>query len=511
MNRRTHPLVAAVALTCTCFTLPAWAEQNPTGEPGKDDPTAGDNQSAPRVQPSQRAAGADPGKADLPAHLAQEPAEPPKDVFLKEPQFAMFGKFKVTFLNFIEFDAFHDTTQSFQDSFGGNTPIQLSNTYAGSNGRTNFTARNTQIGLAIDGPQLWGMTAGGHCRLDFNGQQPGTPQNGTSEYSFQNSATARLFHCYGTLKTPYIDVLGGLTYTLFGNQPFFFPASLTFLGIPGEVFTRTTQLRFSHQFASKHVDVFAGAAMARPPQRDAELPDGVGAVRILFNDWKGARTIGAVGTKVDSAAIGLSGAVRKFKVQELANPPTRANEANGSGFSVDAFIPIIPAENIAKAGNSLSLTASFARGTGISDMYVGITGGAPAQTLPAATGSTTAGPALDIDPGLAYYDTTGRLRTVNWQSTDVGAQYYLPGAGNVWLYGNFTFVKSDNLASILPAPVAGTRSKIFYQQEYVAGGIFWAVIPNFQAGFEYAYLQQTFLDQGTAKNNRLSLSTYYVF
>ena len=105
--------------------------------------------------------------------------QPPRQVFLKEPQFAMFGKFKVTFLNFIEFDAFHDTTQSFQDSFGGNTPIQLSNTYAGTHGRTNFTARNTQIGLAIDGPELWGMTAGGHCRLDFNGQQPGTPQNGT--------------------------------------------------------------------------------------------------------------------------------------------------------------------------------------------------------------------------------------------------------------------------------------------------------------------------------------------
>ncbi len=494
MNRKNH-LAAAAILICTCFTIPAWAEPTPKDEPGKDE-------------------SADPGKADVPAHVAEPPPpppQPPQQPYVKEPQFAMFGKFRVTFLNFIEFDGFHDSTQSFQDSFGGNTPIQLPNTYAGSHGRTNFTARNTQIGLAIDGPELWRMTAGGHCRLDFNGQQPGTPQNGTSEYSFQNSATARLFHCYGTLKTPYIDVLGGLTYTLFGNQPYFFPASLTFLGIPGEVFTRTTQLRFSHQFASPHVDVFAGVAMARPPQRDAEYPDGVGALRILFNDWKGARTIGSVGTKVDSAAIGVSGAVRRFQVQEQANPPTRANQANGSGISLDAFLPIIPAQSIAKAGNSLSLTGSFGKGTGISDMYVGITGGAPAQTQPPATAMGAAGPALDIDPGLAYYDTTGTLRTVNWQSFDVGAQYYLPGPGNVWLYGNYTNVKSDNLASILPAPAAGTPSKIFYKQEYMAAGLFWAVIPNFQVGFEYAYLHQTFLDQGTAKNNRVSLATYYVF
>ena len=209
--------------------------------------------------------------------------------------------------------------------------------------------------------------------------------------------------------------------------------------------------------------------------------------------------------------FGVSGAVRKFQVQELANPPTTSNQANGAGFSLDAFIPIIPAQSLAKAGNSLSVTTSFAQGYGISDMYVGITGGAPAQTLPPAMGATTAGAQLDIDPGLAYYDRTGRLRPVNWRSFDVGAQYYLPGSGNVWLYGNFTYVKSDNLASILPAPVAGTPSKIFYEQKYMAGGIFWAVIPNFQTGFEYAHLQQTFLDQGTARNNRFSLSTYYVF
>ena len=37
MNRRPRDLVAAVALTCTCFTVSAWAQSNPPGDPGNDD------------------------------------------------------------------------------------------------------------------------------------------------------------------------------------------------------------------------------------------------------------------------------------------------------------------------------------------------------------------------------------------------------------------------------------------------------------------------------------------
>jgi hypothetical protein len=454
---------------------------------------------------------ADQAPAASPEAVHPEPAPMPQ-IFLKEPASAMFGKSKVTVINFIEFDAFHDSTQSFQGSFGG--AIARSNVYAGQHGRTNFTANNTQFGLQVDGPELWGMKPVGHCRMDFNGQQPGTPQNGTSEYAFETSPTARLFHCYGRLDTPVVDVLGGLTYSIFGNQPYFFPASLTYLGIPGEVFTRTPQLRLSHQFQSPHLDVFVAVSAARPPQRDAELPDGVAALRIMFNDWKGAHTLGGGAVvKVDPAAIGISGEARRFDVQEQAVNPVRSNTENGAGLSVDAFLPIIPASEVTNVGNTLSATASFVVGYGVSDSFTNLTAGASAQTRLAATGAPpyAAAPAqLDIDPGLAYYDPNGILHAVDWQALNVGLQYRLPGLGNALVYGNYTYLKSDNLERLLP-PKPGTVSTIFKNQAYAAVGTAWGIVPNFMVAFEYANLYQTFLDEGTEIDHRFSAATYYFF
>ena len=517
MNLRTISIVSAVFVTCT-GAVSARAQQpavqEPTAqqpaaqEPTAQQPAAQEPTAQPKAEPAAQQSVAqqspDPGRA-------HPEVAPTPQIFLKEPASAMFGKTKVTLINFIEFDAFHDSTQSFQDSYGG--AIARSNVYAGQHGRTNFLARNTQFGLQVDGPEFDGMKPSGHCRMDFNGQQPGTPQNGTSEYAFQTSATARLFHCYASLQTPYVDVLGGLTYTLFGNQPYFFPASLTFLGIPGEIFVRTPQFRLSHQFTTPHVDVFVAAAAARPPQRDAELPDGVGALRVLFNDWKGAHTLGAVGVKVDPAAIGISGEVRKFRVQEQTVTPVNSHTENGAGISLDALIPIIPSKGLTDVGNTMTATAAFTTGYGISDSYTNLTAGAPAQTRLAATGAAPYAPApaqLDIDPGLAYYDPSGVLHAVNWQSINVGLQYRFPGPGNIYAFGNYTYLKSGNLAQLRP-PAAGAVSTIFKTQSFAAGGIGWAIVPNFQMSVEYSNLHQTFLDEGKETNNRISFATYYVY
>jgi hypothetical protein len=307
--------------------------------------------------------------------------------------------------------------------------------------------------------------------------------------------------------------MGGVTYTLFGNEPYFFPASLTYLGIPGMVFTRTLQLRLSHQFQTPHVDVFVGALAGRPPQRNAELPDGVGALRIGFNDWKGAHTLGAIGVRIDPLTIGVSGQVRTFRVQAQAVNPVSSNTENGGAISLDAFIPIIPAKDLTSVGNTMAATADFSTGYGYSDSFINLAAGAPAQTRLAAPGAApgAAAPAqLDIDPGLAYYDPNGVLHAVKWQNIQFGLQYRLPGPGNLWIYGNYTYLKSDNLATLLP-PKPGAVSTIFKNQTFLAAGLGWAIIPNFQVAFEYSKLDQTYLDDGVETNHRFSFATYYIY
>jgi len=221
---------------------------------------------------------------------------------------------------------------------------------------------------------------------------------------------------------------------LFGQQPFYFPASIIFLGIPGEVYTRAAQVRISHQFHTDPVDVYIGAGVFRPPQRDSEVPDLEAAVRVNFNDWKGVRTIGAVGTRIDPLSFGVSGVYRQYRVQEMVAVPQTFHKAEGAGISLDALIPIIPAKDNSHAANSLTANASFASGTGIADQFQSITGGVPAQTRPPATSGGPAGAQLDIDPGLALYDPSGELKTVNWQNWRSGSSTICP---DLWISGSW--------------------------------------------------------------------------
>src|SRR5262249_34835548 len=154
-------------------------------------------------------------------------------------------------------------------------------------------------------------------------------------------------------ETQYVDLLGGLTYYLFGQQNAFFPSSVAFLGLPGMIFSRAPQIRLSHTFKTAPVSVLVAIAADRPPQRDSEYPDGEAALRLMFNGWKGAHTPGALGAAVDPLSIGVSGVYRTFRVTELAPTPHASRTENGAGISVDALVPVIPADKVEARGNSL--------------------------------------------------------------------------------------------------------------------------------------------------------------
>jgi hypothetical protein len=422
----------------------------------------------------------------------------------------VLSKFKTSIIGFVELDAINDSTQSFQDG-ASNAPIARSTTYAGQHGRVSFTTRNTQLGIKLEAPEFAGIRASTLCKGDFFGNQPANPQNsGVTENNFFSSPTFRLLHCFFKAENDYVDVLAGLTYYLFGQQNYFFPASIAFLGIPGMIFSRAPQLRLSHTFKTKPVNVYLAAAADRPPQRDSDLPDGEVAVRLMFNGWKGVHTPGALGPAVDPLSIGVSGVARTYKVMELAPTPTKSNTENGAGISVDALIPIIPAERVEDRGNSLTLTGSFVTGYGINDLYLGLNGGLKQQNLPLPPGAPpyTAPTPIDIDPGLAAYDPNGYLHAIDWQSYMVGLQYYFPGSGQFWLSANYTYLHSDNIDKIAPTTAKAT---VFNQQQYVDVSLFWDPTPVVQFGIEYGRVMQTFLDGGQEKNDHVQFAAYYIF
>jgi hypothetical protein len=452
------------------------------------------------------------------------------------------GQWKLTIYGFAEADMMGDSTRSFNDGLNDNV-IAHNQTQAGDNSRLQFTIRNSRLGFRSEAPAVGGVTATGLLEFDMFGNQPsingggGSPgqaagAGNTTEAAYFNNAAPRIRHAYVELKDSVVNVLGGQSYHLLGWQNYFFVTSCAFLGLPNELFNRTTQLRLTHTFESDPVNVDVAVGAFRPVQRDSSLPDGEGGLRLAINHWKGMTTPGSGGTGALPAAIGVSGLVRSFKVDPYAPLPAPPIKLTGWALAGDVLLPVIPARDSTDRGNALTLTGEFVTGTGDADQYTGMTAGAtmpnvnplPVDTPVGANGASvpqTAGAAPlvgtpytpDVDPGLVAFDTNGILHTINWTTFIVGLQYYLPPTGRVFISGNYSRGKSNNIASLFH-PDATTQpwinsGGVFQTSWYVDGNIFFDITPSARLGLSYQRVTQNMADGTTAYNNRFEMTWLY--
>ena len=479
---------------------------------------------------------------------------------------------KGTFYGFIEADAIRDSTQSFSDSVG-NTPLlrtdgsspanlplgtnPIGETYSSKNPRFMFTPRNTTFGFKVEPPEVGSAKFAGVIEFDFFGNQPGNPlaqttSTSTTESQYFSSATPRMRHAYVDMKSPIIDVMAGQGYNLFGWQPLFFPATDSFLGLPNMIFDRRPQLRLTKRIETKPVTIQIAGAALRPAQADSGFPDLVGGILFQINDWKGAHMLGPSQAKHDALSIGVSGVYRELKVsafQDNMGAPRISGQdatANAYGISIDALLPVIPVKDINDRSNGLTLTGSFVTGTGIGDLYTGgLTGGAtfPEQNSPtAAFLGTYAG---NIDPGIVQYaikidpmtgmpviDTLGNweglIRTINWTTYMIGAQYYLPFLqGRVAVSGNYTHAVSNNMqqqsTGSFPAEdlAGGNPTRTFKYATYYDANVFVGITDFFKVGLSWQHVEQVFLATGVPgsevmqdspeHNDRFEISTFFFF
>jgi hypothetical protein len=185
--------------------------------------------------------------------------------------------------------------------------------------------------------------------------------------------------------------------------------------------------------------------------------------------------------------------------------------------AVNAFLPVIPVRVAGRRGNTLSVTGEFSTGTGISDLYTGLTGGALFPLLPDPSGGLVPPPIYrpNIDSGIVTYDANGNLQTIDWRAAVIGAQYYLPfHDGQFWVSANVSRLQSANLLALSPE---ASRGGIFIQQDYVDGNLFGTLTPVVQAGLSYQLTQQTFGDfpfsgpHPVGRNQRLELGVRVFF
>jgi hypothetical protein len=521
--RKLRSLVAVVFALGATVGL-ARAEQPSGSDPAGDTSAAeagtlpaAPSEAAPSSSPEAKVAGAVVAAPPL-ASPVLEPSPPaPSPSWFTRPSLTVgvgeaANRWAVTLYGFVEADLIYDTTRSYNDSIGS-ALVARRETYEGRNGRTQFSIRNTRLGFALESPQVGPVKPSAVLEADFFGHQDTPPA--TSEVTYFSSPVLRLRHAFVKLENPYVNVLMGQTYDVFGWQNYFSPCSLEFLGLPNQLFSRNMQLRASHTFyATGAVSLDVAASAVRPAQRDAEVPDANAGLRLSVNGWKGITTPGNVGTVALPLSLGVSGTVRQFKVDGFTPPPVQhSNSATGWGVSVDALVPVIPAASADDRGNRLTVVGSFVKGTGIADLITS-GGGAQFQTLP---NPGQASPPFvytpDIDNGLVTFDRNGVLHTIAWQAFRVGLQYYLPPTGRLLFSGNYTQSHSGNLAKLfLPGnseiELLGT---IAHTSRYADANLFWDVTPAARIGVSGQYTQVDYLDGTKPHNIRGMAQTVYQF
>jgi hypothetical protein len=410
------------------------------------------------------------------------------------------------FFGWLELDMLWDSTQSFSETVLDNT-ISRPHTIAGDNSRFQGTAKDSRIGYKIAAPPFGSMKTSAFFEADFFGIIPTTATQDQS-YTYD---TIRLRQYYAKLETPVLDLLVGQTFDLFGwGGQGFFPSTPAFLGVMGEVFHRNVQLRLSKTIATAPINVEIDVAGVRPATRDSGVPDVQAGLKLTINGWQGASAQGPRPAKVAPMSLGISGVGRRLAVTDFEAITADPQVVYAWGAAADAFIPIIPASG-KDLSNALSVTGEASKGTGVTDLYLTLTGGVLFPSLPNPKNVLPA-PAYtpNIDPGIVTFDANGIVKTINWEGLMVNAHYHLPlREGRMFsLSGTYSLIKSTNALAL--TPVQG-QAFVWNKGQYIDGTLWWNITPAFQMALSYQTMAQTYGDGTVARNNRVQAGWWFFF
>ncbi|MBV8757421.1 MAG: hypothetical protein JO257_09110 [Deltaproteobacteria bacterium] len=415
------------------------------------------------------------------------------------------SKVDISFYGFVELDTIWDSTQGLND-LRGNAAIARPNTYTGDHPQLTFGGRNSRIGMKLAMPtNTDDLKVSGTMEMDFLGNQPA----GISEQAFWQNAPFRFRHMNVKLETKVVDILFGQTWQLFGWQGMNQPNTVEIQGIPGEVYSRSPQIRISKKIpAGDAASVEVAVAASRPVSRASATPDGQAGIKINIDKLKAWHTGGSTSSALDSAMIGVSVVGRRLAVDEFSATPHSQVVRNGYGLSIDALFPIIPATK-EKHDGALTVQGSYTNGAGIADLYQSLNGG---TGNPALANPTMANPApaytANIDNGIVLFHDDGggtfSLHPIQWTTYLAGAQYYLPG-GKLWLSANYSHLSSNN------AHLFGAAAKVFDSQDWFDGNVFIDLTSNARLGFEVSRTQQTYVDKVEADDTRAQFSAFLLF
>ena len=224
-------------------------------------------------------------------------------------------------------------------------------------------------------------------------------------------------------------------------------------------------------------------------------PDGQAGLRLTINNLRGLRTTGATHTNVDSAALGISAALRRFSLPEVRGSAAAAPFRPSAGASQSTRFADRPRAGSPVVGADLAGLVCAGRG---SPFIPALTGGVSFPSLPLGVTYNA-----NIDPRTGAVRSQRQPGTVDWQSFWIGLQFYLPPQGRIFLVTNYSADKPDNAAEF------GDPAQVFIQSRLASASLFLDATAAFRFGIEYAFMQQVYADDVTAHNHRGWLSAFF--
>ena len=413
-------------------------------------------------------------------------------------------EWKILMNGFVELDVFHDTARSSVEAIG-NGPIDRSGTYAGDNGRTQYSIRNSRLAFAILPPEQNEWKTKGYFEFDLLGYDPAPEKSANTEGSFNGSPTMRVRHAYMNGEKNGFVVLAGQTWSLFGWQPIYVPTMASVSPGTGTAYMRTAQVAFLKNMpvgdASK---LQAAVSLERPAQRDSEVPNVDGGIRFA---WAGRHSgFSAASSDVTSEplSVALSGTMRKFKTAGDSGNSGDTHESAGSAIAFDTLIPLIASDE--GVGQTLTLTAEYTTGQGYADEFSGWSGNL-SQT-PVVGAAQLEQLNSNVDPGQGGFNSAGSFALIKMQTMNAQLQYHFDSDHHCFSTLGYGEIKSSNVGDFVPV----ASGKIAYEKtSMIFINLFHDYTKQIRVGAEYAKLETHYVNEDLGRSDRYQLTGLFRF
>jgi hypothetical protein len=424
-------------------------------------------------------------------------------------------EWKVGIYGFAETDMIYDTTRSLSESFG-NAPVDRPSTYAGDNGRTQFSIRNSRIGFTVNAPKANDWVTKGVMEFDFMGANGGSGT--TPEATLFNNPVLRARHFFGEADKDGWQILAGQYWTLFGWQPTYILATLSDSPVTGTLYQRTAQVTAIKSFSLTDTHKFAvGVSVVRPVQRDSQIPGLDAGVRWSWSGRKsGLVSMTSGEPRPAPLSVGVSGRLNQFSFNGTSDTVSTTHMM-GSALAVDTLIPILgSAED--NTGNTLTLTGEFTTGQGYSEAFPNFTGNLPAWSSAAAAGGSAGSYAnpntnLNLDAGQVGFDPSSGITLVHLTTFNLQLQYHLPTEWMTFVTAGYGQIYSDNIDP-LTSGVAGNGKSfgpIYDRDETYFLNVGHNFTKQVRLAAEFDLVRTTYADGIVGHDDRGQISAFFYF